>query len=76
MREGLALVHTNRSNVFLGIETHFGSSGASPGTLSPWVGLGGVENPLYVLRQVSNNLALLYVHFSEVNEGNRAYAGL
>ena len=35
VREGLALVHTNYSIAFLGIETHFGSPGSSPGTLAP-----------------------------------------
>ena len=75
VREGLALVYTNYSIVFLGIETHFRSPGSSPGTLVPRVGQGGVENPFYDLRQVSNCLDPLDVHFSDQNEVNRAHAG-
>ena len=39
------------------------------------MGQGGVENPFYDLRQVSNCLDLLDVHFSDLNEGNRVNAG-
>ena len=75
MREGSALVDTNHPNVYLWIEIHFGSSGTSLDTLAPRVGQGGVENPFYDLRQVSNCLDLLDVHLSDLNEGNRARAG-
>ena len=39
------------------------------------MGQGGVENPFYDLRQVSNYLDLLDVCFSDLNEGNQADAG-
>jgi len=72
---GLALAHTNYSNVCLGIVTHFGSSSTGPGTLAPRVGWGGVQNPSYVLQQVSNYLDLLDVYYNDIDEGNRAHAG-
>jgi hypothetical protein len=67
-----ALVYINHLLVRLGSMTHLGSSGISPGTLSPWVG-GGMEMPYYVVLQVSNHLDLLNISSAHVGDPEGVY---
>ena len=64
----LFLLHTNYCNIYLGVETLFGSSGACPVTLTPRVDEGRVQMPFCVLLKVIICLDILDVHSNDVNK--------